>query len=62
LVSTDNLDTPSIVLNGEKGEIVAENISLGTGAKIKDYIQLGETVFLRNASALGDAFITVKDV
>lgn len=62
LVSTDNLDAPSIILNGEKGEITAENINLGTGAKIKDYIQLGETVFLRNVSALGDAFITVKDV
>ena len=35
-----------IVLNGEEGTIVADNITLGEGAKIASFIQLGENVKL----------------
>lgn len=35
-----------IVLNGEEGTIVAKNITLGEGAKIASFIQLGENVKL----------------
>jgi len=36
LVSTDTEN--SIILDGAAGEIIANNITLGTGARIKDYI------------------------
>lgn len=35
-----------IVLNGEEGTILADNITLGEGAKIASFIQLGENVKL----------------
>ena len=35
-----------IVLNGEEGTIIADNITLGEGAKIDSFIQLGENVKL----------------
>ena len=42
LISTDNEDNPSIILNGKDGSIEAENIILGTGAQIKEYIKIGD--------------------
>jgi hypothetical protein len=31
-----------LVLNGKEGKIIADNIELGTGAIVKNYIALGE--------------------
>jgi len=42
LISTDNEDSPSIILDGKDGSIEAENIVLGTGAQIKEYIKIGD--------------------
>lgn len=47
LVSTDT--NRSIQLNGTDGSIIANNITLGTGATIARYIQLGENVRLQNS-------------
>lgn len=38
---------PNIVLGGTRGEIIANNISLGDGARIKNYLSLGDA-FLYN--------------
>jgi hypothetical protein len=40
----DSKNNPLIILNGAEGKIIANNIELGVGATIKDYIQLGDTV------------------
>ena len=42
-----NTSNSNIRLLGEKGEIYAKNITLGTSAQIEEYIQLGNA-FLRN--------------
>ena len=42
-----NTSNSNIRLLGEKGEIYAKNITLGTSAQIEEYIQLGKA-FLRN--------------
>lgn len=39
LISAD--EGTSLILNGETGEIIANRITLGIGAKINDYIELG---------------------
>lgn len=57
LVSTDNESNPSITLDGANGKIYAQNIELGTGATIKEYIQIGSgKVTLNNSSK----FLSVK--
>ena len=61
LTSTDNETNPAITLDGTSGNIIAENIILGTGAKIKEYIQIGENVQIKNAISASDSFITVKN-
>lgn len=63
LVSSNKLDNgmPSIVLNGTDGTIEAENITLGTGAKIKEYIKIGQQVELRNVKSSTDSFIKVEN-
>ena len=55
VASTDDNDPqPLIILNGQDGniiaigEITAENLKIGTGAVINDYIQLGEHAYLCN--------------
>lgn len=51
LTSTEkdnNSGTPWLILDGKKGIIEAENIYLGTGAKIKEYIELGNSVRILN--------------
>ena len=42
LYSGDNEEDSSLVLYGKEGKIKADNIELGTGAVIKQYIELGE--------------------
>lgn len=59
LISTDNEDSPSIILDGKDGSIEAENIVLGTGAQIKEYIKIGDQVELRRAATSVDSFIKV---
>lgn len=51
LISADK----GIKLDGLNGEIIADKISLGTGAVITEYIQLGENSFIRNPSANEDS-------
>ena len=41
LISTNDINNPSIELNGVDGSIIANNIHLGTGAVIDQYIELG---------------------
>lgn len=59
LISIDNEDNPSIILDGKNGSIEAENIILGTGAQIKEYIKIGDQVELRRAATSVDSFIKV---
>ena len=59
LISTDNEDNPSIILDGKDGSIEAENIILGTGAQIKEYIKIGDQVELRRTATSVDSFIKV---
>lgn len=47
---TDDAESPAIVLNGERGEIYANSIELGTGARISEYLQIGEGVKIWNPS------------
>ena len=49
-----------ITLDGTNGKIIAENIELGTGAKIKDYIRLGDNVELISPTDSNSNFIVVK--
>ena len=49
----------NIVLDGGEGRIEAENIILGTGAEIREYIKIGEQVELRKAATSNDSFIKV---
>ena len=51
LISADK----GIKLDGLNGEIIADKISLGTGAVITEYIQLGENSFIRNPSKNEDS-------
>ena len=60
LIST-NEGNPNIILDGINGNIEANNITLGTGAVIKEYIQIGEQVQLRKASVAEDSFIRVMN-
>lgn len=50
-------------LNGENGEIFAQNITLGEGAKIKTYLNLGENeqVKIFNPDANSGVFLSVKN-
>lgn len=50
---------PSIVLNGADGKIIANNIELGTGAYIKEYIKLGDNAYLKNPTLTDPTFIKV---
>lgn len=59
--AVDENGIPYITLNGEEGTIFAEKIVLGTGAEIKDYIQIGEQVKLQKVLNPSDSFISVKD-
>lgn len=58
--SINNSGLPNIILNGTEGIIEAENIILGVGAKIKEYIEIGESVQLKKADRESDSFISVK--
>lgn len=58
LISTND-GSPNVILDGTNGNIEANNIVLGTGAVIKEYIQIGEQVQLRKASVAEDSFIRV---
>lgn len=44
LVSTNN----GVILDGANGKIYAQNIDLGTGAKINDYLKIGDNAFIYN--------------
>ncbi|MBQ4060596.1 MAG: hypothetical protein IJD46_01090 [Bacilli bacterium] len=58
---------PSIILNGELGQIEANNIILGTSATIKEYIQMGNSYIYNpnakdeNTNTSSNKFISVKD-
>ena len=56
---TDDKGIPNIILDGESGNVDIENISLGTGAVIKEYIKIGDQVELRRATTSVDSFIKV---
>lgn len=58
-LKTDNKGVPNIILDGESGNIEVENITLGTGAVIRDYIKIGDQVELRRAATSVDSFIRV---
>jgi hypothetical protein len=58
LLST-NEGEPNIILNGKDGQITAENIVLGTGAQIREYIKIGDQVELRRVASSTDSFIRV---
>lgn len=62
LVSTNGELTgelSNIVLDGENGSIYANNITLGIGATIEDYIKIGDQVKLSKAINIEDSFISV---
>lgn len=48
LYSGDNKEDSSLVLYGKEGKIKADNIELGIGAVISQYIQLGDNAFILN--------------
>lgn len=52
---------PNIVLDGENGQISVENIILGTGAEIREYIKIGERVWLKKAETTSDSFVLVNN-
>ena len=58
-LKTNDKGVPNIILDGESGNIDVENISLGTGAIIKEYIKIGDQVELRRATTSVDSFIRV---
>lgn len=58
-LKTDDKGVPNIILDGESGNVDVENISLGTGAVIKEYIKIGDQVELRRAATSVDSFIKV---
>ena len=58
LVSTND-GNPNIILDGANGSIEANNITLGVGATIKEYIKIGEQVELKRADTSSDSFIRV---
>lgn len=51
---------PNIVLNGKEGIVEADNIILGTGAQIKEYIEIGKNVKLKKVVNDVDSFISVS--
>lgn len=63
LVSTalNNEEAPLIILDGTNGAIEAENITLGTGAVIKEYIQVGNYAQIKRPTYTGDSFISVTE-
>lgn len=58
-LKTDSKGVPNIILDGESGNIEVENITLGTGAVIKEYIKIGDQVELRRTTTSVDSFIRV---
>lgn len=58
-LKVDEKGIPNIILDGESGNIEVENITLGTGAVIKEYIKIGDQVELRRATTSVDSFIKV---
>lgn len=59
LYSTDT--DRSIILNGSSGEITAKKITLGIGAKIEDYLLLGENAKIQNPTDANEySFISVS--
>lgn len=60
LIST-NEGSPNIILDGTNGNIDANNIVLGTGATIREYIKIGDQVELRKVNNSTDSFIRVTN-
>lgn len=60
-VMRDSKNNPLIILNGAEGKIIANNIELGVGATIKDYIQLGDTVQLKKPATSTGNYLEVRD-
>lgn len=58
-LNLDEKGNPNIILDGQQGLIEVENIILGTGAQIKEYIKIGEQVELRRVATSNDSFIKV---
>ena len=61
LVSTDDDEFPNIILNGENGDIYANNITLGEGAVIEKYLKIGDQVYLNKVDNQHASFISVQD-
>jgi hypothetical protein len=59
--SKNDKDESNIILDGENGKIIANNIELGTGAIIQDYIKLGDKVILRTPTGDDATFIKVVE-
>lgn len=57
----EEIFSPNIVLNGTTGEIFAQDITLGTGAIINDYIKLGEA-YIYNPDKNEDNFIKAGNI
>ena len=55
-------DYPSIELLGEEGKIIANRITLGTGAEVSDYIQLGEEAYIYNPDKHTGVFLKSKNL
>lgn len=60
LVSS-NAEGTKVVLNGADGSIEADNITLGSGAKIKEYIQLGTRAKIYGATDTNKVLETYAD-
>lgn len=56
LVSNDG---NSIILDGKNGQVIANNITLGTGALISDYLSLGDNVKILNPDKNNGTFLEV---
>ena len=55
------IEGQAIQLNGQDGSIIADNITLGTGARISEYLYLGEHVKLYNADINNGKYLVVTE-
>lgn len=51
LISGGFITAPGFSINGTTGEIIAEKITLGSSAKIRDYLQIGDNCWIFNPRA-----------
>lgn len=60
----DGQDTPNVILEGTTGNVFIQNLSLGTGAIIKDYMQFGAngSAYIYNPSLHNNEFIKAEQI